>query len=58
MYVTQLKVDESVIIAIGGVEVRVILNRAVHGKAVLLFDAPREVVIHKEETTTKKGSER
>ncbi len=53
MFVTQLKVDESVVIAVGETEVRIILNRAIHGRAVLLFDAPKEVRIHKQETVEK-----
>ena len=53
MFVTSLKIDEAVLITVGEVEVKIVLNRAVHGRAVLVFDAPRGVRIHKQETIEK-----
>ena len=43
MFITSLRVAEEVVVTVGEVRFRIILDRVSHGSATLVFDAPREV---------------
>ncbi len=57
MFIHGMRVGAAITVTVGAVSFRVILDCASTGRAVLVIDAPAEVVVHKEETL-KKESER